>query len=526
MATADIASATSPQSPAHTLEFRRHVSQISRQSSVFFLGTVLAAGAGYPFKIYLARVLGAEDLGLYALGMTMVGFLGIFNALGLPQSAVRFVSMYRATGKIRLLHGFLARSTVLLVLTNLFFAACLLMVGPWVAVHFYHAPALGRYLSVFALIMLSGALNALFGQVLAAYKEVSRRTVITTLVATGVTIVLAVGLIALGTGLWGYLVAQVGSAVIVLLMLTSLVWKLTPKEGAYSPDRLARLEPEVISFSLAAFGVGFLEFLMSQSDKIFLGLYLSARAVGIYAVAAGLVAFVPIVLQSINQIFAPTIADLHTRGERELLGRIFQILTKWSLGLTAPLAAVIIIFAHPFMRIFGSEFESGWPILVIGTLGQLVNCGVGSVGYLLLMSGNQRRLFRVQLVMAGVICAMNLLLIPRWGITGAAIAAALSNILTNLWYLREVRNALGLQPYNRGYLRLVLPLALTCVALFGVRAALSASSPAWLLIAAGMVVAYLTFAGIVLLCGFDADDHLIASAIRMRLRGAFQGASA
>ena len=47
----------------------------------------------------------------------------------------------------------------------------------------------------------------------------------------------------------------------------------------------------------------------------------------------------------------------------------------------------MIIFAPALMRIFGPDFEVGWPVLVIGTLGQLVNCAVGSVGYLLLMSG-------------------------------------------------------------------------------------------------------------------------------------------
>ena len=70
--------------------------KISRQSGVFFAGTLFSVASAYFFKIYLARVLGAEGLGLYALGITLVGFLGVFNALGLPQAAVRFVSVYTA----------------------------------------------------------------------------------------------------------------------------------------------------------------------------------------------------------------------------------------------------------------------------------------------------------------------------------------------------------------------------------------------------------------------------------------------
>ena len=156
----------------------------------------------------------------------------------------------------------------------------------------------------------------------------------------------------------------------------------------------------MISFSAVAFGVSFLEYLMSQADKILIGFYLNAREVGIYAVAMALVAFLPIVLQSVNQIFSPTIADLYARGQIELLGRIFQTLTKWILGFTMPLAAGMVIFAPALMRIFGRDFEIGSAVLVIGTLGQLINCAVGSVGYLLLMSGNQRSLIRIQAVMA------------------------------------------------------------------------------------------------------------------------------
>ena len=62
-------------------------------------------------------------------------------------------------------------------------------------------------------------------------------------------------------------------------------------------------------------------------------------------------------------------------------------------------------------------------VLVIAAIGQIVNCGAGSVGYLLLMSGNQRRLIRVQFVMVAVSLLMNVTLIPVLGIVGAAVFA-------------------------------------------------------------------------------------------------------
>ena len=511
-------------SVAAAQQFRQQMGHISRQSSVFFAGTIFTTAAGYLFKVYLARVLGAEALGIYALGMTIIGLLGVFNALGLPQSAVRFVATYCATAKLDLLRGFLARGMVFLLVSNLLLGGMVLLVGPWVAVHFYHTPALHAYLGWFALIMVFGTLNTFLGQVLAGYKDVARRTVITNFIGSPAVMIFTLGLVAWGLGLWGYIFAQVASAAVVLVLLIRAVWRLTPKTARSLSAGFPPLEKEVISFSTVVFGVSFLEFLMAQADKVMIGFYLNAREVGIYAVAAALVAFVSIILQSVNQIFSPTIADLYTRGQHELLGRIFQTLTKWILGLTFPLAAVLITFAPSLMRIFGHDFEAGWPVLVIGSIGQLVNCAVGSVGYLLLMSGNQRRLIRIQAVMACVMVALNLALIPRWGITGAAVSAALTNAVSNVWYLREVRRRLGLFPYSRSYLRLLPPLFGNLLVLLLLRETLSAVHPEWMVIAVGLVLGYLAFIGVALAFGLDSDDQLIARAAWSRVRGVFQRA--
>ena len=331
----------------------------------------------------------------------------------------------------------------------------------------------------------------------------------------------AVVLISLGGGLWGYLAAQIVSAAIVMVLLIFLVWRLTPVAARSLDVKRLGIKPEVWSFSAAMFGVGLMQFFMGQADRIALGVYRGAHDVGVYAVAAALIAYEAIILQSVNQIFAPVIADIHSRGEHVLLGRMFQTLTKWMLGLTFPLAIVMIAFARPIMRMFGHDFEAGWIILVIGTCGQLVNCGVGSVGYLLLMSGNQRRLVRVQVVMAAVMVVLSLRLVPVWGALGAAVAAALTNVGMNMWNLFEVRRALKLSPYNRSYLKL-LPSIGSALLLTLLMSRVSVSLRAeWALIIVALLLAYGGFSVVAYAMGLDPDDRLIANAIWARARGYF-----
>jgi O-antigen/teichoic acid export membrane protein len=498
-------------------DFKSHVKSISHQSSVFLFGTLFSGAAAYFFKIYLARVLGAEALGIYALGMTVVGLAGVLAAGGLPQAASRFVAVYVATDHALKLGRFLWSSLAVLVISNLLAGVLIVLARPWIAGPLYHTPALASYLHLFIPIMLTGSLTTFLGLALAGFKDVARRTVITNFVGQILTMAFSVALLTAGFGLTGYLVAQIASAVVVLLLLGWATWKLSPPPARRPSLGLPILESEVVSFSVTFFGVQVLTFLLSQTDKVLLGVYINPREVGIYSIAATLVAFVPLALQSVNQIFSPTIAELRARGDLELLARLFRSLIKWTLGLTIPLAAVMILFARQIMGMFGPEFVPGWLVLVAGTFGQLVNCGVGSVGFLLLMSGQEKRVLKIQTVMAVVVVALNLVLIPRMGLLGAALAGAIVNAGTNLWYLAEVRKSLGIVPSGRKYFALVFPtVAMTAIVLL-LRHFVPTAWPAWAVILAGLTIGYLVFAGASLFA-LDADDRVIARMIWSRVR--------
>ena len=76
-------------STVETAEFRRRITSISGHSAVYFAGALFSAAAGYLLKIYLARTLGAEALGLYALGISVVSVVGLFNAAEIGRASCR-----------------------------------------------------------------------------------------------------------------------------------------------------------------------------------------------------------------------------------------------------------------------------------------------------------------------------------------------------------------------------------------------------------------------------------------------------
>jgi len=503
---------------AETQQFRSQVGHISKNSGVLFAGTIFSVALGYVFKVYLARVLGAEALGVYALGMTLVGFVGVFNSLGLAESAVRFGSVYRATNRPQPLRALIWWGGLILLAANVLFGVFFWQTAGVVARRFYHSRLLAHYLPWFAALMVIGVISTFYGRILAGYRAVGRRTIITNFIGNPATMLFAVVLIQMGRGLSGYLLAQVLSAVLVVVLLLIVVWKLTPQEARFLWPP-ARLEPEVWSFSAAAMGIMLLDFFVGQTDKIALGFYLGARSVGIYSVGAAVVVYESLVLSSVNQVFSPIIADLHARGDHAMLGRLYRALAKWVFGLTLPLAITVIVYARPFMRIFGHDFAAGWPILIIGTVGQLVNCGVGSVGLLLWMSGNMRRLLRTQAAMVVVMIVANVALIPIWGIIGAAVAAAITNAGTNIWNWVSVRKVFGFSPFGTGFVRLLAPSVASVLVALLLKHEANMMGRDWLAIVIGLLGTYGVFAGVTAIFGIAPDDRLVVDAMRSRIGG-------
>jgi len=102
---------------------------------------------------------------------------------------------------------------------------------------------------------------------------------------------------------------------------------------------------------------------------------------------------------------------------------------------------------------------------------------------------------------------------------GAIVVSAATNAAINLLYLREVKATLGLTPYNRSYIRLLLPVLGSAAIIALVRMEERLFYTEALAIVAGLSLAYLAFIALVLRAGLDEDDRLVAGAIGSRVRG-------
>jgi O-antigen/teichoic acid export membrane protein len=206
---------------------------------------------------------------------------------------------------------------------------------------------------------------------------------------------------------------------------------------------------EWISFALPNFLTSILDTVLEAVDTILLAfLVVSIVAVGQYAAAIRYSAFIAMPLQSLNVVFAPTIAELHHKGEKEKLAVMFKVVTNWTIIFSLPICLVTILFSRPLLGISGDSFLAAWPLLLMLSVGNMVNAGTGSVGYILLMTGHQKLSFINSLTAVIVNIVLGIILTRLYGAIGTAIATGLALAVVNLMRLLQVRLLLKIHPYR------------------------------------------------------------------------------
>ncbi|MFN2590436.1 MAG: MATE family efflux transporter [Actinomycetota bacterium] len=185
--------------------------------------------------------------------------------------------------------------------------------------------------------------------------------------------------------------------------------------------------------------------------------YIAATELGVYAAAVRVAQALMLLLVAVNYMFSPFVADLHARGERDRLDDLYKSLTRWMMAGTIPLLVVLLIAPEAILQLFGSRFETGSAALRILLIGQVVNVGVGSVGFILIMVGRTGWDLAVYAASFALDLAVAFVLAPRLGMEGAAVAQAATMVFSNAARLYLVWRFVRIQPFSSDYARLAIP---------------------------------------------------------------------
>ena len=489
------------------------IKQLAKGGSIGIIGNSVGKVIRFLFQILLGRVLGASTYGIYALGSSILGIATQISSLGLSGGVVKFAAIYGGEGNKRRLKGTLIAATFIALISGLLCGIALFLWAKPIAMQFFGKARLVYFLKIVAFSLPFSIFINMAASSAQAQRRIEYAVGLTDILWPATKLVVTSGMFLLGFKLlgvaYGLLIAGGISALVGFYFMRKLYPELT---STIPPIYEIR---KLMVFSAGVLFIQFSQLGLSQTDRIMLGYLSTLKNVGIYNAALVIATQTAIFLSAFNFIFAPIIADLYNRKEIDQLSELFKITTKWTVILTLPVFLGLLFFATPIMGLFGPEFKNGWLVLSILASAQLVNAGVGGVGYILVMTGHQWLEAGNSIVLGGINILLNFWLIQRYGALGAAVATGLSLAAINLARLGEVYWLLGIHPYKVEFLK---PLGAGLIAVgvgilfryYGIMR----TSWMWLVGLVGMVIIYVIM---IIIMGLDPEDKIVWQAIKRRL---------
>lgn len=487
--------------------------QVAKGGGIAFGGSAIGKVAGFGLNILLGRVLGPGLYGLYALGISVIGIAQSVGSLGLNQGVVRFCSMYRGERDNARIKGTIVSASGISLISSILAAITLFALSSMIAQKFFHEPALLWVLRTLALALPFYTLAGITTSFAQSFRRIDYQQTVNNVFRPFIKLILVGLAFLLGYRLHGAILGFIISGVLSAGLGAYFLWKIFPdiisrSKPIFEPLKLAR-------FSVPMFLAGFCYMALRQTDRIMLGFFSTSTEVGIYSAASILSQQLPLFFGAFVAIFLPMISDLYNRHRMTELGKLFKVVSRWIFITSLPIAIIVTVFSFPLMGLFGARFASGWPVLVILTLSQIVYFTVGPVGEMLQMTGRQDLVLANTVIMLLANIGLNMWLIPLWGKFGAATATAVSISVVEITQVAQVNKIMHMYPFSVGYFK---PLGAAVVAAaLGLGVLRLTKGSVWdiILIVVGVLAIYIL---VIVILGLSREDKVVLHAVREKMR--------
>jgi O-antigen/teichoic acid export membrane protein len=245
----------------------------------------------------------------------------------------------------------------------------------------------------------------------------------------------------------------------------SVARQYIPQDGTSLPARPdAEVRQEFWSYTIPRAMARICQVALQRADIVLVAALRSPRDAAVYAAASRLLVFGQLGVLAVQQVMQPYLSRLLAREDITGATSVFQTATSWLMAFAWPAYLVSAAAAPLLLSVFGKGYGAGETTLVILSLTMLVATACGPTDIVLLMAGRSGLSLFNNFAALVVDVALNIILIPQIGITGAAISWAAALVVRNVLPLGQVRSMLQMSPWSSG----AVWVAVSAVACFGV----------------------------------------------------------
>lgn len=417
--------------------------QIIRGSAGSFAVKSAGAALALVVQIVLARVLGADEYGIYSYVMAWITFAALIAPLGADKSAVRFIPAYVSKKSATDVRSFVSWAY-----TQTFASSLLIMIlGAFIIISLKDrmAPALFGAILIACLIIPINAITQVGTEIVRSFRKVVRAELPNLLLRPLIVGAVAISLLPILTyspNATDIIIVNIIAGLTAAAILAAHIKRLLPMATDNADPRDE--QRTWIKGSLALLVVVFSNFVLGRTDILMLGVMAGTTEAGLYNAAARVSGLVGFPMIAVASILTPTLSHMHAAGRSGDLQAVLTLGAWLSVAAAAVAGGATIFGAEFILSLFGESFRSETFTLTVLVIGQFVCSLAGAVGYLLAVSGWQTLLAAMTGAAAIVNALLNLLLIPKYGSTGAALATATTLGLYNLILAAVAFRYLGL----------------------------------------------------------------------------------
>ena len=423
-----------------------------------FISQVIGLATGFLLSVILGRFLGAAPFGLFTMTLTIYTIASLIGGIGIPAAIVKYVAEYKEDKEklnIFVSCGIINSTIFGAIIGSVLFALSSVLAG------IFNMPELTDLIKIVAFALpflvvnntLLGLLNGL-----REMKSYSLRAVIRSILLLGFTILL----VGIGLGIKGAVLALLLSEVGTLVLLIFI----SRNFFRFVIQDYVKTTRELVKFGSQLFLASAIYMVNTRADMLLVGYFLLDKDVGIYAIAVAFASVFQMIPGAISTVTYPMMSEYNNNGMHQATELLINKTMKYVLIASSIVGILIIFSAHDIIFwLLGPEFLPAVMPLTILIFIMLFFGSLAATGSAFSAAGRPDIAFKLNLMRLVPNIALDILLIPRLGITGAAIATAVSMFIGGILGIHFRYTILKVKLDVKLYPPVLIPIA-TMIAIF------------------------------------------------------------
>jgi len=493
----------------------KSIKNIVKGAGLVIFGIFISKILGYIYRIMVART-GTEPYGLLSIGLALFGIIVTLSLLGLEMGVLRFVSYYKSKKDVPHIKSTILSALKISLPLSIILATLAFILSGWLANNVFHNPNLEIIFKIIAISAPFDVLGIMLFQVNRAFQIVKYEVFIKNIAENVIKIVFLIILIFLGYKLLGptlaYVIGIISSGILALWITQKKIFSFLDKKIKCKP-----IYKKIFSFSWPLLLTNFLVMIMLWTDTLMIGYFKNASDVGIYNAALPTANMLFVIPYAFSFLFIPILTDFYARKDWSSFKHTFHSTTRWVFIINIlPLLVFLFLPDYTMHTLFGFNYTASIIPLMIVSVGYFINYLNINASHVLIVF-KKTKLLSLDLLIAAILnITLNLFLIPKFGIIGAAIATSSSSIVLGALLFVQANKLTKSTVLDKSYLKVIISAVIVSVIILFVRKILYFDKAILSLLVNGLILLGLYILFLIIFKVANKEDKKLIGFIKKR----------